>query len=84
METWVRRNPDFCSPSQMARPRVNSGPQGLGAQEAEQPGKGLPKSWLDAGTAGHGGHGPQGQPEAAGYPGPERRERGWAVWAETV
>lgn len=30
METSVRRNPNFCSPSQWARPQVNSSPRASG------------------------------------------------------
>lgn len=83
METSVRRNPNFCSPSQWARPQVNSSLQSLGArrsaqklraQKAQQPGKGVPEAWPDVGTAGDGGHGPWGQPVAAGSPGPARQE----------
>ena len=68
-------------------------PQGLGArrsdqrlraQKAQQPGKGLPESWPDVGTAGDGGHGPQGQPVDAGPPGPVHQEGGQGVQAKTA
>lgn len=84
VEAWVRQNPNFCSPSQTARPQVNSSPQGLGAQEAKWSGNRLPELWPDAGTAGDGGHGPQGQPVAAGCPGLECQEGGQAVRAKTA
>ena len=93
VETSVRQNPNFCSPSQWARPQVNSSPQSLRArrsdqrlraQKAQQPGKGLPESWPDVGTAGDRGHGPQGQPVAPGPPGPVHQEGGQDVQAKTV
>ena len=68
-------------------------PQGLGArrsdqrlraQKAQQPGKGLSESWPDVGTAGDGGHGPQGQPVDAGPPGPVHQEGGQGVQAKTA